>query len=382
MIWRVVGWLLAAVGGLLLLFAGAALTYNQFAHYESKLNAWPPPAEFTSPVAWAPRDPGKVRILALDGGGMFGLAWLEVLRDLEEQSGRPIAEMFDLVAGTSTGAIMGSLLLVPDGQGRPNYTVDDIAKIYIGVSRKIFDAPLYHQVLTLNGLLGPRFFNHGKFMESREVFRGRKFGDLLRPMMVPTHSRRESGLHVFHNLRQPDASLSLGPLVAAASSVPGAFPPVHLVGNDEYGGIYDDAGFILNDPASWAFQYALDRDPKSEIVVVSIGPTAKHRRPTQIPVNAGLIGWLTPIFRMVLKGQAELSTSSLATLERHGTIVKLKSFRLAIPLSHVSPFDASQANVDRIEKEGRDYVAANQALLARVVESLVPRGGPETSRLP
>ena len=46
------------------------------------------------------------RILSLDGGGMKGLAEIDFLSQLELTTGRRIAEMFDWVVATSTGAII------------------------------------------------------------------------------------------------------------------------------------------------------------------------------------------------------------------------------------------------------------------------------------
>ena len=46
------------------------------------------------------------RILCLDGGGMKGLAQIEVLSQLEVATGRKITDMFDWIVGTSTGAII------------------------------------------------------------------------------------------------------------------------------------------------------------------------------------------------------------------------------------------------------------------------------------
>ena len=382
MIWRIAGRLLAAIGGAVVLFAGAALAYNTFAHYQVRLDGWPSRSDFAPPAAWSPDEPGKVRILALDGGGLYGLAWLEILKDLEKQSGRPIAEMFDFVAGTSTGAIIGALLLTQDENGKPKYNAGEIEKIYLDLSRRIFDVPTYHKILTVNGLLGPRFFNHGKFIESREVFQGSRFGALLRPMMIPTYSRKNSGLREFINVRDPDANLRLGPLLAAASSVPGMFPGVRLAGDEPDAGFYDDAGFILNNPAHRAFEYVLARNPKSNIVVVSIGPTPKREPTNEVSVNAGFIAWLTPVFRMIFKGQSDLSTDSLETLETIGTVVKLEAFRLAVPMAHVSPFDPSQANIERIEKAGDDYIKANQDLLGKVLESLKPGRSSDATQAP
>lgn len=50
------------------------------------------------------------RILSLDGGGSKGFYTLGVLMEIEAMVGRPLHEVFDLIFGTSTGAIIGSLL--------------------------------------------------------------------------------------------------------------------------------------------------------------------------------------------------------------------------------------------------------------------------------
>lgn len=51
---------------------------------------------------------GKKVILSIDGGGMRGIIPLAMLAHLEEQTGKPAYELFDMVAGTSTGAIIGA----------------------------------------------------------------------------------------------------------------------------------------------------------------------------------------------------------------------------------------------------------------------------------
>ena len=51
-------------------------------------------------------DDHPLRVLAIDGGGIRGLIPAHVLAYLEDRTGRPTCEMFDVIAGTSTGAIL------------------------------------------------------------------------------------------------------------------------------------------------------------------------------------------------------------------------------------------------------------------------------------
>lgn len=77
----------------------------------------------TAPTYPAPSNETPFRILSLDGGGAKGFYTLGVLREVEAAAGRPLSELFDLIYGTSTGAIIAALLAL----GR---TVDDVDTLY------------------------------------------------------------------------------------------------------------------------------------------------------------------------------------------------------------------------------------------------------------
>ena len=46
-------------------------------------------------------------ILCLDGGGIRGLILVQLLAAIEKAAGRKIVDLFDWIAGTSTGGILG-----------------------------------------------------------------------------------------------------------------------------------------------------------------------------------------------------------------------------------------------------------------------------------
>jgi predicted patatin/cPLA2 family phospholipase len=67
--------------------------------------------------------PSACRVLSLDGGGAKGFYTLGVLKEIEAMIGVPLCDKFDLVYGTSTGAIIASLIAL-------GYKIDDIHELY------------------------------------------------------------------------------------------------------------------------------------------------------------------------------------------------------------------------------------------------------------
>lgn len=63
------------------------------------------------------------RILSLDGGGTKGFYTLGALKEIEALIDRPLCERFDLVFGTSTGAIIAALIAL-------GYRIDAIHELY------------------------------------------------------------------------------------------------------------------------------------------------------------------------------------------------------------------------------------------------------------
>ena len=75
--------------------------------------------------------PGNKTILCLDGGGIRGIMTIQLLKKMEELAGIPCFELFDMVAGTSTGGIIAGLIAA----GR---TAQQIEHLYDALVAQVF----------------------------------------------------------------------------------------------------------------------------------------------------------------------------------------------------------------------------------------------------
>lgn len=76
-----------------------------------------------------------LRILSMDGGGMKGLATVQILKEIEKGTGKRIHELFDLVCGTSTGGMLAIALAVK------LMTLDQCEEIYKNLGKLVFAEP-------------------------------------------------------------------------------------------------------------------------------------------------------------------------------------------------------------------------------------------------
>ncbi|KAI4365056.1 hypothetical protein MLD38_021076 [Melastoma candidum] len=76
-----------------------------------------------------------LRILSMDGGGMKGLATVQMLKEIEKGTGKRIHELFDLICGTSTGGMLAVAL------GIKSMTLDQCEEIYKNLGKLVFTEP-------------------------------------------------------------------------------------------------------------------------------------------------------------------------------------------------------------------------------------------------
>jgi hypothetical protein len=207
--------------------------------------------------------PGPKRILALDGGGIRGIISLEILTKIEsllrQASGRAdlvLADYFDYIAGTSTGAIIGTALSL-------GMAVADLQRFYLESSREMFEKASVLRRFRY------KYENKQLSQKLREVVGADTTlgSDRLKTLLLlvmrnaTTDSPWPVSNNPFAKFNQPELTdcnlnIPLWQLVRASTAAPVFFPPeVVSVGEKEFIFV-DGAATTYNNPAFLAFLMA------------------------------------------------------------------------------------------------------------------------------
>jgi uncharacterized protein len=120
-------------------------------------------------------------ILSLDGGGSLGVFTLGVLEGVANLVGKPLHKQFDLIYGTSTGSIIGSLIAL----GKDIQEISELYNKYIPRIMGCNTAQARSQALRncakSNEIFGERMFNAFNFKTFLGVVATRS--DYNRPMV-------------------------------------------------------------------------------------------------------------------------------------------------------------------------------------------------------
>lgn len=263
--------------------------------------------------------PGPKRILALDGGGIRGLITLgfldEIERVLRTDLGRPdllLCDYFDLIGGTSTGAVIASGLAI-------GMDVAAIKALYLELATKIFtpalpawvpkparNLALAHPSPRLTVGVGSRSFGIGgstrwiaRFNpepledQLRQTFGDRTLGDsTIRTGLCIIAKRVDTGsTWPLHNnpagkYFEKNRDVPLWQAIRASTAAPIYFPPIKLsLGRGEEGAFVDGGVSMANNAAlqlllvavltGYRFRWSLGED---QLLLVSVGTGSWSRR--------------------------------------------------------------------------------------------------------
>jgi uncharacterized protein len=286
-----------------------------------------------------------MKVLAIDGGGIRGLIPALVLAEVEKRTGQPISGLFDLVAGTSTGAIIACGLTRP--QPMP---ADRLAALYEEEGPQIFDASLLKQITSLGGVIDERYDARELVRSLRRHLGDTRLGEAVTGILVTVYDLEARQALVLRR----DEDVSMVDAAHASSAAPTYFEPVRLGART----LIDGGVFAIN-PAILAYAEANGRID----VLASLGTGEQTRRLAYDDVKDwGQIEWARPIIDVVFDGSADVVD---AVLER---LVETNYIRLQTRLNEASDDldDASPENLAALRREAERLIAERSADIDRL----------------
>ena len=332
----------------------------------------------------------KYSVLAVDGGGIRGVIPARVLQQIEHHFGRPVCELFDLVAGTSTGGIIALGVTKPaPGAAAPEFSAADLCELYRAHGADIFSKSIWRKVQTAGGLAGVKYS-----AKALEELLDERFGDTmlsqaLVDVCIPSYDLSAPSSYFFKrsyardDTQAWDVKMSL--VARATSAAPTYFDPARVAGDHAL----VDGGVFANNPAVSAYADALDIiannpqtfDAETEIQVVSIGtgqPPQSFASGGPIPVRWrdargwGLARWARPVLEVVFDGVAEAAEYQLRRLCRHadGQSPRYHRLQSTLPTASQALDDASEQNIERLLADAETLMAGEQQTLQAIYAAL------------
>ncbi|HET6380202.1 MAG TPA: patatin-like phospholipase family protein [candidate division Zixibacteria bacterium] len=292
------------------------------------------------------------RILAIDGGGVRGVIPAVLLSSLEAATGGRAREQFDLVAGTSTGALLaaGVAARVPAAEMVDLYQ-RRAPRVFrrtplLSTLRRIAVGHMY-DVGRLHRLIGRTLADHGAGEWT--------LNDVGIDVMFTAKGLVDSHQWYFVNDRPQRNSCRTGTLrlddcLTASAAAPTFFAPWTVRGLEARGPMVDGGTGVAGNPVYQAcveaFQFSAGYDPADTIVVsLGTGHFLGRRRPTWL---WSWVGWLlTELLRSPGEQQTEL-------VDRHWPSATF--YRIDVELPRDYPMDDAR-NIAALRDHGEQLAA-------------------------
>lgn len=314
------------------------------------------------------------QVLVFNGGGVRGVISCRILVALLAQmGGLNVPDVFDLVAGTSTGSIVATALTLknPQDDSKPLFTAQQVHDLMFNNAAVVFNKSLARDIETGDGLWAPKYTNAG-LKQVIGQFGNDTIGNLMTDIWFPTLDTDTYEPFYFTRkkaLTDPAWNFPLSEVLLSTTAAPTYFS-AHLlqIGNVVHS--LEDGGTFANNPSDNAIGeakslYGCGLDQR--VLCIGTGYKPYNNNPASYQ-NQGLdkITWLpTAMISAVEKNSINKSIQFLGD----------KYTYLDLPLNNDSLDNASPENMGYLENAVSAWLEKNTALiedLAKVYKEKAP----------
>jgi patatin-like phospholipase/acyl hydrolase len=327
-----------------------------------------------------------MRILSIDGGGIRGILPGQILISLEEKlklkSGDPgarIGDYFELVAGTSTGAILSAAYVCPGEDGRPKFSAKEAVNFYLEDGDEIFDVGFWKAIGTLGGVTDEKYSSDELERVLKTAFGDIKISELLKPTCLVSYDvkRRIPVIFKQHTAVDRNRDFLVRDALRGSTAAPTYFEAARIYSlpplRRKY--VLVDGGMVANDPTLCAYSEAVKFDTVKgikDMIIVSLG-TGKQLRSYSYPEvkDWGPLGWAKPSIDIALEGGPQMTAYHMNQIA--STIKNPKFYRIQPDLYGAdSALDnATPENLENLRDAGIRNAEDYDEVLDDIASSLI-----------
>src|SRR5215210_404045 len=298
----------------------------------------------------------RVRVLSIDGGGIRGIIPALVLAELERRAGRRTFELFDLIAGTSTGGILACALCAPGAM-----PASELVGLYQERGPEIFDRTLFQRIRSKDGLVDEKYDPTalervlGDFLGEAPLSRAKP------ELIVPSYDTNGPGPYFFKTRKARESPADDFPLATVARATAAAPTYFEALRSGEMSLV--DGGVFAGNPAMCAFAEVLRWSPGAEVHLLSLGTGQRtHKRDWDEIKDWGLTEWARPILDVVFDGSSDAVDYQLTQALPEG-----RYWRLQVELEGASDHldDATDKNLRALRQRADELIAGSGDALGR-----------------
>ena len=339
----------------------------------------------------------KYKVLSIDGGGIRGIIPAIILKEIEKRTQKRIWQLFDLIAGTSTGGFLAMILTMPnpDNANTARYDMEDIINMYREDGKNIFHEPFLESLTDVDDLLRPKYPSEGRERVAKKYFQETALKDALTNVFITSYdielrvpvffiSNQTFERHTGTNFRKLCTDYKMIEAAMATSAAPTFFKPYKLAmrgcDNAEYYALVDGAMFA-NNPTALAIVEAIiyaqnqgKEIPLEDILVASLGTGSLTRKfPYEQAVNWGKLQWIQPLINIFLDGASEVANYQLRQLLPDAQNNRKQYFRFQKELTEANDDldNTTEENIELLEKVAYTIIREQSREIDKLCEQLL-----------
>ena len=179
-------------------------------------------------------DKDVIKILSIDGGGIRGIIPVTILAEIENRCGKQIYELFDFIAGTSTGGLLTLFL-----NKKNPAPAAALTELYVKHGKDIFpqkpvDNSSWKNMFkdkiknTLTDYLsGPKYKVAGIEQILRYLVKNETYDEMIKPCLITSYETENNKAVFFTNYTERYKKVLIRDIARATSAAPTYFEPLN-----------------------------------------------------------------------------------------------------------------------------------------------------------